>query len=255
MTIFNALLAILACFSLPTDALQHNAVYKSINSAGPECRTILTRQSPLDCRLRCLSINTGDWDDCSGVPRTYDRFYVQDPTDVGYQQRTQQCIANVSVSILRGDICAFSARSTECYDANYYDIVLDQLVFVPSKSLQYQQTIRDCAGMLGFTEHVISDVLRDDCFALQETRCLLRCLLVREGLYGDQCGAQIDRLYVVTGGFDQLFRRDVKKCTGRLRAMGLDKCTEAYRVASECFPEDKAILPIFLKNKAILQEI
>uniref|UniRef100_A0A8D8ITE9 General odorant-binding protein 45 n=1 Tax=Culex pipiens TaxID=7175 RepID=A0A8D8ITE9_CULPI len=113
--------------------------------------------------------------------------------------------------------------------------------------LQHKRVVRECEAMLGLTSVGI-----EHC---REFKCLFRCFLIREDLYSDVGGPDIERMSVQCGGRygDEAFRRRAMECVWNLQAQQLDRCELAYRVANDCVNGEVALLPIFLNVTGNLQ--
>ncbi|KAL1380975.1 hypothetical protein pipiens_003492 [Culex pipiens pipiens] len=123
---------------------------------------------------------------------------------------------------------------------------------LPEGKLQRQllrESVREGGpAMLGLTTSVGIEHCR-------EFKCLFRCFLIREDLYSDVGGPDIERMSVQCGGRygDEAFRRRAMECVWNLQAQQLDRCELAYRVANDCVNGEVALLPIFLNVTGNLQ--
>ncbi|XP_055532146.1 uncharacterized protein LOC129722586 [Wyeomyia smithii] len=82
-------------------------------------------------------------------------------------------------------------------------------------------------------------------FVESKASCLMRCIMIREGLYDDVRGPNNDRLYVQCGGYgtsEEDFKRDSQQCVNRLRTTCTDNCTLLARITKECYPPGSGLL-------------
>uniref|UniRef100_A0A8D8KCH2 General odorant-binding protein 45 n=1 Tax=Culex pipiens TaxID=7175 RepID=A0A8D8KCH2_CULPI len=198
-----------------TQACNHLASFKSFDSADRECSHYLGHQHR--CAVRCRGLVTRFLNRTSVLPTAViERFYEPGEDDYLYRSRTTQCLRDVRAL----NSCELARRSVQCYDGEFGAVDRDALQFVPLTDVQHLRVVRECEAMLreSLTEG-----------------CLLRCVLIREGLYSDRDGPRVERIAVMGSDLGE----DVKlwtagPCVARLQAEKVDKCTIAARIVSEC---------------------
>ncbi|XP_065084338.1 general odorant-binding protein 45-like [Ochlerotatus camptorhynchus] len=236
------LLWLLAVFTAEASA-QGNLVLKSFQRAKLECKQYLP---PLDdsdglCQSRCEAIALHSWDDCSGllyVP--YSRHFQPDRNDKNYLNRTLRCLDAGLENVSSEAVCCKASVYWRCYRDQWGNLIgTPQLV--PLSKLQISSTIEQCAQMLQVNHTELQYFARNHFDVSDRSRCLMRCMLIRKGLYSDASGPDLDRMYVQCGGYsidEETFKRNASECIDRLRGKCYDKCTLATRIVVDCFPID-----------------
>lgn len=211
---------------------RHKIVEKSLQRTGIECHQYDPQE---DCMARCQTLLTHDWDDNVGMQSVYDRFFQPSPVDGCNFNRTQRCLSTKLPKIPPEDKCIRASESIQCYLDQFGEVMMDTPKYVRSSWLQERQIFRECAAMLGFSEQRILQVQNDTDYSLQDSRCLLRCFMIRSGLYSDSDGLNLERFYVACGGYDDEFYRNVTQCITNVRASSpCDRCSLAHRLVMEC---------------------
>uniref|UniRef100_A0A2C9H878 Uncharacterized protein n=1 Tax=Anopheles quadriannulatus TaxID=34691 RepID=A0A2C9H878_ANOQN len=113
---------------------------------------------------------------------------------------------------------------------------------VPLSDLQQVDVLFQCANMLPFS-------VGRSCgrkASKRDVDCLARCFLLRSGLYSEQHGPHLDRLYVQCNNYanETRFRETTGTCYRRLKSECLDECVLAGRFLRECFYEGGLLGPV-----------
>ncbi|XP_001651313.2 general odorant-binding protein 45-like [Aedes aegypti] len=223
---------ILTLFATNVICSRHKIVQKSLAGTGIECQQY---DPPWNCAVRCQTLLTRDWVDSTGMQSPYDRFFQPDPNDQCYMNRTQRCLLDKQLTVPRNKLCLRADSSVQCFLIQSGQVIMDQPKFVAPSRLLENQIFLECGTMLGFSRQRIWEILYKGEFTLPEISCLVRCFLIRSGLYDDKSGLNLERFYVACGGYDDAFYHNVTKCIANVEAAGqCDKCTRAQRLALEC---------------------
>lgn len=87
--------------------------------------------------------------------------------------------------------------------------------------------------MLGISEDTLKQVAIDGS-AIPEKACLLRCFLIRHGLYSDDGGFDWERLELQCGGYGANWDpRKIQTCMEGVKDCG-DLCSKVLRFADDC---------------------
>ncbi|XP_058836467.1 general odorant-binding protein 45-like [Topomyia yanbarensis] len=222
----------------------HKVVLKSLSQAQNECTQYLSQPSYQQdfCHNRCTLRVLRAWNDSTGIiglplARHY-HYSKQDYSSI--YNRTSSCLECRLRDIPTCEVCKRASVSLDCFRQNYGS-ALETPQLVPLPKLLQISTILECASILQIAPHELPVYASTQFQFNQQARCLIRCIITRQGLYDDARGPNLDRMYVQCGGYDtpeELFKRDAQRCVDRLRAECLDNCTLAARIAKECFPQN-----------------
>ncbi|XP_040172270.1 general odorant-binding protein 45-like [Anopheles arabiensis] len=232
----------------------HNDYYqlKSVAQAQEECaryqgipcarlavynKYIYPNDSQTQCMVRCMGLNLGWWNDTHGVQESAMRsFFYPDPDDCDYERRTYHCLNSQRLNhpSPHVDVCERAYESFRCYYEHYGNIVVTPQ-FVPLSDLQQVDVLFQCANLLPFS-------VGRSCgrkASKRDVDCLARCFLLRSGLYSEQHGPHLDRLYVQCNNYanETRFRETTGTCYQRLKSECQDECVLAGRFLRECFYE------------------
>nr|XP_029710110.1 general odorant-binding protein 45-like [Aedes albopictus] len=236
----NIASAILTLFVTSASCSRHKIVEKSLSGTGTECRQY---DPPWDCMARCQTLLTRDWTDSAGMRSPYDRFFRPVPNDRCNMNRTQRCLQDKPSTIPYGRTCLRANESVQCFLSQFGEVIMDQPKYVAPSRTQEDAIFFECGAMLGFSRQRVAEVLYYGQFSLPEVSCLVRCFLIRSGLYSDNDGLTLERFYVACGGYDEEFYRNVTLCIANVESAGLcDKCAKAQRLALECIGKQYPLL-------------
>ncbi|XP_038106233.1 general odorant-binding protein 45-like [Culex quinquefasciatus] len=221
---------------------QHSASFKSIRSADRECSQFSGDQS---CTARCRGLVTRFWNDTTGLPdATITRFFA--PRGCSYcrgESSTEQCLGDVNVRIRDGDRCARAEQAVKCYDQRCRD---SEQKFIPFTDFEQLETLQKCVDILQLSPGIVKELSCNGMLSRPEGRCLLRCFMIRSGLYSDAEGPILDRVNVqCVSGYGQTSNlQNVDSCVAKLRSeCGIDKCSLASRAVVECLQVKLEIIP------------
>lgn len=227
-------------------AAYHNANFKSTNSARQECvlyrdvqnlTLIGTRfRSDLEstCVCRCELIKIGLWTDALGhleIPTM--QFYNGDPNNLTFLENVRECVSEIPPNL---DLCYRAFKYYKCYVSYFGDVNLDLPRFVPSTDLQQQQTVVDCARILQISHQDLRSMAATTLLESTQSKCLLRCFLIRQGFFSDETGPNRTRLFAqfATVNDERSFRYSFGKCYQRLQDESWDRCSFAARIVTDC---------------------
>ncbi|XP_055628572.1 mucin-2-like [Toxorhynchites rutilus septentrionalis] len=226
----------------------HRATFKSLRQLDRECHRYLSRDACGDCATRCRGVIARYWKDGVGLPAvTVNRFYCPDAGDVDHYDRTRACLEEIASKVPLRKSCLRATCTMKCYDNQYGQLKPKVPAFVPFTDLHHQQNLRKCISMLSISRSRIAKIAKHGILNVPEGRCLLRCFMVREGLYRDDVGPDFDRIYVqfAIREVDDEMRRETAQCVDRVLSEPLDSCTRASHVANECF---NSVFPTFVSH-------
>ncbi|XP_062711426.1 general odorant-binding protein 45-like [Aedes albopictus] len=226
-------------FASIASSLQHSATLKSFDKLSTECSQYLPSSSASynveDCSDRCLGLVGRFWNDTIGrTSNSVSRFYRPDSCDQDYVNRTLQCMCETVQSLPRNASCQRASCSMQCYRDQFGHLINREPRFVPVNELKTTQIFLECAQILQIPSEQLGQIFTDGCNKTAEGRCLMRCYLLRAGLYSDCRGPDIGRFSVQCQGYSKEYEQWVTKCYAGLRAQQLDSCTLATRVLDEC---------------------
>ncbi|XP_053678571.1 general odorant-binding protein 45-like [Anopheles nili] len=247
-----AIAGVLATGTLASSRCNENVLKKSIAQAQEECvqylniprarlavynEFIYPKDTETQRMVRCVGINLGWWNDTNGVQEAVIRSYFHpDPEDCLYDRRTYHCLKSQRLDCPTLDPSARAYESFRCYYEQYGNIVTTPQ-FVPFTSLQLVDVMMQCDTMLQQPD----DAPCTRIFKPSERYigCLLRCFLLRTGLYSEHHGPNLDRLYVQCNNYanETLFRERTTSCYRHLKSECLDECTLVRRFVGECFDD------------------
>uniref|UniRef100_A0A8W7PS21 Uncharacterized protein n=1 Tax=Anopheles coluzzii TaxID=1518534 RepID=A0A8W7PS21_ANOCL len=182
--------------------------------------------------VRCMGLNLGWWNDTHGVQEPAMRsFFHPDPHDCDYERRTYHCLNSQRLNhpSPHVDVCERAYESFRCYYEQYGNIVVTPQ-FVPLSDLQQVDVLLQCANMLPLT--VGRSCAGGSKPSERDVDCLARCFLLRSGLYSEQHGPHLDRLYVQCNNYanETRFRETTGTCYRRLKSECQDECVLAALV-------------------------
>uniref|UniRef100_A0A182F2I7 Odorant-binding protein n=1 Tax=Anopheles albimanus TaxID=7167 RepID=A0A182F2I7_ANOAL len=230
----------------------HSIVEKSVVQAQQECVEYLNvprhrlyeylghnyaNDAKTKCMIRCVGLNLKWWNASVALREdVIQQYFLPGPDDSASIDRTRACIEKRVSS--KSSLCSRAYESFQCY-LEHYGELLNCPKTVPLSEERFAEAVHFCldtlqAPLAEFRTYCSSRGFLE----CERSRCLLRCIAIRTGIYSDQYGAfaaryqlQFGNITSGTGG-DGL-EQDI--CTTRLRREGLDKCTLAARVLHECF--------------------
>ncbi|KFB40141.1 AGAP000640-PA-like protein [Anopheles sinensis] len=254
------LACLIAVASAASPHCQGVVMHKSIRQAQEECvqylgiprarlavynEHIYPQDTETKCMVRCMGLNLGWWNDTAGLKESALRSYFHpDPDDCQYVRRTYHCLKSQRLDSYAPqglDPCERAYESFRCYYEQYGNIVVTPQ-FVPLTPLRMAAVMEDCAVIMHLPKTVGGCSKKDAAGSLYSTRdagCFLRCVFLRSGLYSEQYGPNIDRIYVQGEGYhnETLYRDYTMACYRQLKSSCLDECDLMYRFVKECFPE------------------
>ncbi|KXJ77296.1 hypothetical protein RP20_CCG007857 [Aedes albopictus] len=213
-----------------------NLVEKSYQRATFECNQYVGAST--QCQARCEALVLRSWNDSSGLQYIpYSRHFQPDCNDVNYLNRTLQCLDDRLEAAPCGAVCCRASIYKQCYLEQWGNLVgTPQLV--PMAKLVVTSTILQCAQLLQVDAAELDFFARNKFDVSDRARCLLRCILIRQGLFSGASEPNLDRLYVQCGGYkldEETFKRGASACVDKIRHKGYDSCMFVARIVNDCF--------------------
>lgn len=139
--------------------------------------------------IRCIGLVLRFWDDYSGLqPAVIKNFFLPDADDVGYVNRTTQCLKRALQKVAKKDVVSMAYESFCCYYHQYGNLAVTPQ-YVPQTARELLQFKSEC-----------SEILKDySGNGTQQSSCLVRCVLLHADLWYDEHGFLLDRAYVQFG--------------------------------------------------------
>ncbi|XP_001661124.2 general odorant-binding protein 45-like [Aedes aegypti] len=227
-------LIVLAVVALAGQVLsRHDATFKSFGSTSGECSRYLNNDGNGECNIHCVGVIGHAWNETlAKFTQNYAGYFVPDPQDDCYQNRTERCLLQVDNAIPVYDKCTRASKLGQCYADQYGQLNAIQPQYVPMTDLQYTRVFLQCAAILGLSNNDLNAMVQQGAYNTPAGACLLRCTLIRMGLYTDDAGIDVALatrqcgLYNVTS--------DIAQCQAKVQAEECDKCKRTTRIAKEC---------------------
>lgn len=233
----------------------HKVVLKSLQEVEFECKQYLRipPDAEGDCEPRCEQILLRAWTDCHGfrsIP--FGRHFHPDQVDEDFLNRTQLCLDTALEDVLEEEVCCQSSLAWQCYRDQYGNPRhLPQLA--PMPDILVRSTVEDCARLLQINDLELTLYALTRFDVNERSHRLLRCIVIRQGLYGDVEGPHLDRMFVQGGGHEideNSFKENARECVEYLRRECHDNSTLATRIVNYCFPPETGPGTIALVNTA-----
>nr|XP_029730939.1 general odorant-binding protein 45-like [Aedes albopictus] len=218
-------------------ANQHSSRFKSIHSTDDECHQYLSPQNGGNCSTRCRGVLQRFWNAQRGLGISITQFYQPDPEDRCYLNRTVRCLRGVSST----DTCERVDKYVQCFKDHYGKQDMEAARFIPFTSIQHAVILMECAAVLGISEDSLKQAVENGT-ELPQQACLLRCFLIRQGLYSDAGGFDLERLEMQCGGYGSGWDpKAVGECIAKVE--DCDKCAKVQRIAKDCLQAYFNVLP------------
>ncbi|KXJ68482.1 hypothetical protein RP20_CCG003184 [Aedes albopictus] len=193
-----------------------------------------------NCSVRCRGLLHRFWDDQRGNLGYYalKQFYQPDLEDKCYLNRTMRCLKQVSVS---DESCQRVAQYVRCYKDQYGEENTATARFIPFTPMQQTRILMECAAILGISEDSLREAAKNGGEIPQEA-CLLRCFLIRQGLYSEAGGFELERFELQCGGYGSGWNpAAIQQCIANVT--DYDSCTKVHRMAKTCLQVHFKVLP------------
>uniref|UniRef100_A0A182NEN1 Uncharacterized protein n=1 Tax=Anopheles dirus TaxID=7168 RepID=A0A182NEN1_9DIPT len=203
------------------------------------------------CLVRCIGVLLRFWNDTTGLREaTIRQYYQPAPEDHSYLNRTRTCLEALEPTVT--DVCERAHRSFLCYHQQY-GYLQKQDRYIPKTALEMRQIQQDCLDVFGLPEKRLEQYQEGHFPDDPETQCFVRCVGLRTGLYTDQHGPNVDRLYIQCESCadERIFRERATECIAAQRHHKLSKCTAAYRTLYQCFRDDQLDLYARITTTAV----
>ncbi|KXJ73508.1 hypothetical protein RP20_CCG015687 [Aedes albopictus] len=220
-----------------TAALEHRASLKSFDGLRAECSQYLpaSGNAPEDCSDRCVGLVGYFWNDTIGrSSNSIARFYQPDPCDQDYINRTLTCMCDTVLPLPRRPSCQRATQTLQCYRDQFGQLINQVPLYVPYKKLQGFLTLGQCVQMLQIPGERFVQIMDEGYDKSADGQCLMRCFLIRAGLYSDCGGPDIKRFSLQCEGYGPEYEQSVANCYAELKKQQLDSCTLATRMLYEC---------------------
>uniref|UniRef100_A0A182KHC5 Uncharacterized protein n=1 Tax=Anopheles christyi TaxID=43041 RepID=A0A182KHC5_9DIPT len=192
------------------------------------------------CLVRCIGVLLRFWNDTTGLREaTIRQYYEPAPEDQCYLNRTRACLDALEPTVT--DVCERAHRSFLCYHQQFgYLRKVDR--YVPKTPLEMKQIQQDCLDMFGLEANRLAQYQDGQFPDDPETQCFVRCVGLKTGLYSDQDGPHVGRMYIQCDSCadEAVFRERASECiAAQHQRHKLSKCTAAYRTLYQCFRDDQ----------------
>uniref|UniRef100_A0A182PQ64 Uncharacterized protein n=1 Tax=Anopheles epiroticus TaxID=199890 RepID=A0A182PQ64_9DIPT len=246
-----ALLSAQCAVILAAPSAGHGYETKSFAQAYLECLQYLniSRQSlyhydsaavPLNsggnCLLRCIGLNTRWWNDETGLnEKALVRFFRQADGESLEQART--CVAQLTKP---ADTCAAAYQTFRCYGNALGEVIAHAEYVAPCRQ-EIRRAVSDCAKMLQVSDEQLESCVASETFLHDESAsALLRCVVLRLGLYTDTTGVLCDRVQLLMDEdtaelWTEARVQEAKRCEENLRELGADSCVLAAHAVEICY--------------------
>ncbi|XP_065081774.1 general odorant-binding protein 45-like [Ochlerotatus camptorhynchus] len=229
----SIVIALVALASGVIEAGQHDAVLKSFSTSGGECGQYLNNDGNGECNVHCIGIVNHNWNDMqASFTRNYAYFFTPDADDKCYQNRTDRCLDQVYSSIPIYNKCLRAQQAGQCYNDQYGQLNASLPHYVPMTDLQYTRVMRQCAYILGLSDYQLSTIVEQGAYNASDGACLLRCTVMRMGLWHDKKGIDLARATMQCGIYGD--KTAILDCQAKIMAEECDKCIQVKRTAQEC---------------------
>ncbi|XP_055604169.1 general odorant-binding protein 45-like [Uranotaenia lowii] len=226
----------------------HSAISKTALEIHTECRKIL--QNPMnakeaECEDRCEVYLYRAWNDIRGPAYNVYRaiWNQQKPGDECFVDRTYRCLWNRNqFNLTTPELCRRATETTTCFDW-YHGLVTPLTdVFVRPTAFRLRSIVESCRTILQLTDQDLHDPLNNGFVESEMSACLMRCVIIRAGLYTDADGPNLDRLELMYGARSierNNFWHTGQKCVEetRQRYPDVSACSLAAHIVDECFEE------------------
>ncbi|XP_052900012.1 uncharacterized protein LOC128306519 [Anopheles moucheti] len=189
-----------------------------------------------NCLLRCIGLNTRWWNDETGLnEKALVRFFRQ--TDPSSLDQARTCVAKDSDT---SDTCAAAYRSFRCYSDALGEVIAHPEYVAPCRE-EIHRAVSDCAAMLQVSDEQLTSCVGAESFQHSgNTTTLLRCVVLRLGLYADSTGVMCDRLQLLMDSdtaqsWTESRAEEAKRCENDLRVLGADVCLVAAHSVEICY--------------------
>ncbi|XP_039451507.1 general odorant-binding protein 45-like [Culex pipiens pallens] len=234
-------LVVLPCLAVVTAlGVRHNAVFKSIHQANLECQRYLNGTNNETCGSRCELLVLRGWSDETGlVCDSYQRYFRPTCDDTDFKNRTRSCIA--SGWSTAGDVCDCAEVAARCCREQYGFLESRSPKILRMPEVLVTSSLMQCARILGVAAEELR-LYRGVWFQFPEkARRLLRCLVLRQGIFADDHGLDVD------GAFFQ-YEHSIEKeelegsfgrCANRVLAKQYkDRSRWVARTMFQCIPRN-----------------
>ncbi|XP_055604168.1 general odorant-binding protein 45-like [Uranotaenia lowii] len=226
----------------------HSSHSKTAFQVHTECRKML--RNPMKaredvCEDRCEVCVYRAWDDIRGpVYGVYRVFWgIQNPGDECFVDRTYRCLWNRDqFNLTTPDPCRRATETTTCFDRYHGAVTPATIVFLNPTALHFRSIVESCRKFQQLSDQDLVHPLNSGFLDSEVTRCLLRCVIIRAGLYTDADGPNLDRLEQMYGARSierNNFWHTGQKCVARtkLRNPEASACSLAALFVDDCFEE------------------
>ncbi|EDS42849.1 odorant-binding protein [Culex quinquefasciatus] len=223
--------------------VRHSAVFKSIHQANLECQRYLGGGGANNetCGSRCEQLVLRGWSDETGlVCDSYQRYFRPTCDDTDYKNRTRSCIA--SGWSTAGDVCDRADVSARCCREQYGFLERRSPKILRMPEVLVTSSLRQCARILGVAEGELTLYWGVWFQFPEKARRLLRCLVLRQGIFADDHGLDVDGAYFQYGdnsiGMEE-FGESFGRCANRVLAKQYkDRSRSVARTMFQCIPRN-----------------
>uniref|UniRef100_A0A182Y7G9 Odorant-binding protein n=1 Tax=Anopheles stephensi TaxID=30069 RepID=A0A182Y7G9_ANOST len=189
-----------------------------------------------NCLMRCIGLNTRWWNDETGLnEKGLVRFFRQPEPNALEQART--CLATVATT---SGSCDAAYRTFRCYSDALGEVIAHPEYVAPGRA-EIHRAVSDCATILQVSDGQLGACVGAETFLHDgNSTALLRCVVLRLGLYADSTGVLSDRLELLMDSdtalsWTEANAAEAKRCESDLRVLGADVCVVAAHSVEICY--------------------
>ncbi|XP_058063284.1 general odorant-binding protein 45-like [Anopheles bellator] len=255
--VISALVVLVGAVQINADELPQYVTQKSFNDAQAECALYLgvaqddlqryvkngyPDEEQVRCLLRCVAFNLRFWNRTTGLQKhLVSGYFVPYPNDFHNVERTEACLAK-NLYTCDDDLCTQVYKAFQCY-YQHYGALSECPQFVVNSYREDVQAAYDVFGMLYVSRNGLQH-LAGGCFPKdEEAMCFFRTFNLREGLYDDDKGWNLERLHYQYN--EDVFHPNnglTVACLSNQQKLACKKtkCQQAFDSFKACFGESRA---------------
>ncbi|XP_055604165.1 general odorant-binding protein 45-like [Uranotaenia lowii] len=237
-----------SCLQETVGSEQHAVFSKTLIQLHSECRAILNHpamEPEGECEQRCEFYLGRALDVVRGPVYSVYRaiFNRQIPGDACYVDRTYRCVWNWDqFNLTKVEPCKWATSVGFCFFYNYGFIDVNYSLFIRPLSLELRHIVESCSRIQQLSDEDLLDIINNGFVDSEIAGKLVRCVMIRAGLYSDADGPNLDRLEQMYGAGTierGNFWQTAQKCVGkaRVRYPNASKFGLAAYILDDCFED------------------
>ncbi|XP_055604164.1 general odorant-binding protein 45-like [Uranotaenia lowii] len=227
---------------------RHSVALKTLTSIQAECRAFL--QVPAagpegECEPRCELYAARAWDDVKGPVYSVYRITRDNqlPVDSCVLDQTYRCMWNWDRFNLTGpEPCRWALSTTFCFFDNFGILDFNKLIYLRPMALELRSVVGICKNIVQVSDQDLEEIVIRGVVDSELVGKLVRCVIIRAGLYSDADGFNLDRLEQMYGAGTiepNNFYRTAQKCVEKAnhRYTNVSKLCLAAYILDDCFED------------------